>query len=834
MDAKFILRVSNGREYPVNTSLRIGREADCQILLNDPRVSRLHAIVSVEGNSLIVQDQNSSNGTFVNGKQITGGQPWFITVGDQLQIGDTSFTVIAAQASEPLRSVRPSSSPSAIPKQRPSTLPVYLLGCMILLLFITAAGSALFLSLGGVSLIPSSSGRAALPTAGAARVITSSAPPTAVAPQTFAALNDHLTSAIADLNRAQLKFINDSKTTSALRTDGLAKLTLQNANLLDDDLREIAAQGMKVGLLATELGSASAAQENGDKLTEQYAGIARLSYALVIDAQNMRDGLKNKAITPASASSTVTEYGARLWNPAASEPAKGNPFASTLKDTSAAAPTISLNPAAAAQIKNQNPQTWIAASSETTTKTINIPPPTKPISNPFDKTLLAKMTTASAQADANTARQIAAAQLGVKGNTVQVALFKGVAVAGSNQLAAGVVPSFDKGTASALFQRSGASNDPSVDLLTLFGADPPAVNATVPIQSKPPVVTLTISNITIKEVRTRSKDAFQTFEADVVYEFDVQWQTNIGSPKIPVECTSSNQFEITSQSGSRRIQARGLLILYPGTETAYCYADLGGISIGNASVSFLVGNAQGATARANQVETDSVALNITLTADAVGTLYAQRTQEALATQNAAQTQASLSTQHALETQQSLARTAEFRATITQIAKKTQDADANAIFTMNGTFGLRQSDSGCTFSIAPYTSGTFKITVDFGKGTVTGSLDGGGGGTRGGLSCGSETGDLVWSQSYTGTFGGTVDATSGAISASGTVTGRDSYSIRNCKRDGESVQCDPGGGKGYQYPFTLSGTANKTTRSSKGTWIVQNVGLPTSGDWQAGQ
>ena len=831
MDTKFVLRLSNGYEYPVNAPLRIGREADCQIVLNDPRVSRLHAVVSVQGNALTVQDHNSSNGTFVNGKQITGGPPWFLVIGDQLQIGDASFTVIAARVSEPVH--RPSSSPTAVPKKRSSPLPVYLLGCMIVLLFVAAAGSALFLSLGGVSLISSTSGRAALPTAGAARVIATSAPPAAVAPQTFAALNDQLTQAIAALNRAQLKFISDSKATSALRPQGLGKLILQNANLLDDDLREIAAQGMKVGLLATELGNASAAQDNGDKLSEQYRGIARLSYTLVIDSQNLRDGLKNKTITAAAASNTVAEYGARLWNPMVSDASKGNPFAATLKDTSAAAPTILLNPAAAAQIKNQNPGTWIATSSETTTKTINIPAPSKPISNPFDKTLMTKMTTASAQADADTARQIAAAQLGVKGNTAQVALFKGVAVAGANQLAAGVVPSFDNGTASAL-QRRDTSKDPSVDLLTLFGADSPTVNSTVPIQSKPPVITLTISNITIKEVKTRSKDAFQTFEADVTYEFDVQWQTTLGSPKIPVDCTSGNQFEITSQGGTRRIQAKGLLILYPGVETAYCYASQGGNTLGEASVSFLVGDAVGATARANQVETDSVSLDITLTADAVGTLYAERTQAAVATQNAQQTQASLGTQHALETQQSIARTAEFRSTITQIAKQTQEANANAIFTMNGTFGLRQSDSGCTFSIAPYTSGTFKITVDFGKGTVTGSLDGGGGGTRGGLSCGAESGDQGWSQSYTGTFGGAVDATSGAISASGTVTGRDSYSLRNCKRDGESVECSPGGGKGYQYPFTLTGTANKTTRSSKGTWIVQNVGLATSGDWQAGQ
>jgi len=95
----------------------------------------------------------------------------------------------------------------------------------------------------------------------------------------------------------------------------------------------------------------------------------------------------------------------------------------------------------------------------------------------------------------------------------------------------------------------------------------------------------------------------------------------------------------------------------------------------------LVGDAAGATQRAIQVETDSVALGLTLTADAQGTAAQQaqqasqtqaalQTQNALGTEQAAQTQSVLQTQNALETEQSASQTAEFRATITQIAHLT--------------------------------------------------------------------------------------------------------------------------------------------------------------------
>lgn len=52
----------------------IGRNPDCDIQLDDLRVSRKHALVSKVAGKVVVEDLNSSNGVFVNGKRISGKQ----------------------------------------------------------------------------------------------------------------------------------------------------------------------------------------------------------------------------------------------------------------------------------------------------------------------------------------------------------------------------------------------------------------------------------------------------------------------------------------------------------------------------------------------------------------------------------------------------------------------------------------------------------------------------------------------------------------------------------------------------------------------------------------
>jgi pSer/pThr/pTyr-binding forkhead associated (FHA) protein len=57
-------------EHCFSDSFRIGRDADCQVLLNDNNVSRFHAEVFFKEGRWWVRDLDSTNGTYIGGKKI--------------------------------------------------------------------------------------------------------------------------------------------------------------------------------------------------------------------------------------------------------------------------------------------------------------------------------------------------------------------------------------------------------------------------------------------------------------------------------------------------------------------------------------------------------------------------------------------------------------------------------------------------------------------------------------------------------------------------------------------------------------------------------------------
>jgi serine phosphatase RsbU (regulator of sigma subunit) len=75
-----------GLRIPVGTTpFVIGRSAPADVVLKDPRISRSHCRVCLAMEEVIVIDLESSNGTFVNGKRLSGGGP--LPVGARLQLG---------------------------------------------------------------------------------------------------------------------------------------------------------------------------------------------------------------------------------------------------------------------------------------------------------------------------------------------------------------------------------------------------------------------------------------------------------------------------------------------------------------------------------------------------------------------------------------------------------------------------------------------------------------------------------------------------------------------------------------------------------------------------
>lgn len=69
----------------------IGRDpAKCQIVLNDPEVSSVHAVIKKNKITCVLEDLQSANGTILNGKRVNSKE---ITNGDEFIIGSTTFTV---------------------------------------------------------------------------------------------------------------------------------------------------------------------------------------------------------------------------------------------------------------------------------------------------------------------------------------------------------------------------------------------------------------------------------------------------------------------------------------------------------------------------------------------------------------------------------------------------------------------------------------------------------------------------------------------------------------------------------------------------------------------
>ena len=59
------------KEYAVGVGLTIGRLPDNSVIIDNPAVSGHHARVFSESGAVILEDLNSTNGTFVNGKPTT-------------------------------------------------------------------------------------------------------------------------------------------------------------------------------------------------------------------------------------------------------------------------------------------------------------------------------------------------------------------------------------------------------------------------------------------------------------------------------------------------------------------------------------------------------------------------------------------------------------------------------------------------------------------------------------------------------------------------------------------------------------------------------------------
>lgn len=81
------LALPDGRRIPLGESpLRIGRQADSDVVVADARASRRHAEIRPQGNGFVLCDLESMNGTLVNRAAV---REHALVDGDEIRIGNT-------------------------------------------------------------------------------------------------------------------------------------------------------------------------------------------------------------------------------------------------------------------------------------------------------------------------------------------------------------------------------------------------------------------------------------------------------------------------------------------------------------------------------------------------------------------------------------------------------------------------------------------------------------------------------------------------------------------------------------------------------------------------
>jgi pSer/pThr/pTyr-binding forkhead associated (FHA) protein len=88
----------------VTEGLRIGRQNDCDLVLNHPTVSRLHAGLNRVGRRFYLINLSGSNATTLNGRVIAFDETEALASGDQIRIGP--FFLIVEQAADQLLRLR--------------------------------------------------------------------------------------------------------------------------------------------------------------------------------------------------------------------------------------------------------------------------------------------------------------------------------------------------------------------------------------------------------------------------------------------------------------------------------------------------------------------------------------------------------------------------------------------------------------------------------------------------------------------------------------------------------------------------------------------------------
>ena len=92
----------DGMNWNLSKNFTIGRDPECDIVINDRQVSRIHAQIKItKSEDILISDLNSKNGTYVNGEIINS--PVALKDGDEIKIALVQeFVFVSSDATLPL------------------------------------------------------------------------------------------------------------------------------------------------------------------------------------------------------------------------------------------------------------------------------------------------------------------------------------------------------------------------------------------------------------------------------------------------------------------------------------------------------------------------------------------------------------------------------------------------------------------------------------------------------------------------------------------------------------------------------------------------------------
>ncbi len=86
-----------------NQTIRLGRAAENDIVIDDPKISRSHAELEWNGTGFSLLDLGSANGTFVNGQRLVK-TPYLLRDGDEIRLGKLLmyYEIMRSESAEPV------------------------------------------------------------------------------------------------------------------------------------------------------------------------------------------------------------------------------------------------------------------------------------------------------------------------------------------------------------------------------------------------------------------------------------------------------------------------------------------------------------------------------------------------------------------------------------------------------------------------------------------------------------------------------------------------------------------------------------------------------------